>query len=88
VAQIVRTAEPSIQRQQDRLFATFELSEEPKRAWIARFRERADFSIFRYVQSAIFRGKEIRIDLPREQDLEELTKAVDRFIEGANLDTK
>ncbi len=60
MAQIVRTAEPSIQRQPDRLFATFELSEEPKRAWIAHFRERADFSIFRYVQSAIVRGKEIR----------------------------
>jgi len=88
MARIVRTAEPSVQRQQDRLFATFELSEEPNRAWMIHFRHRADFSIFRYVQGAVFRGKEIRIELPREQDLEELTKAVDRFIEGANLDMK
>ncbi len=87
MAQIARTGQPSVRRQHDRFVATFKLSDEPDRVWVKHFRSRAIYSIFD-VEHAVFSGNELSIELQREQDLGELIKAVDRFIDGANLDTR
>lgn len=82
---ITRVGAPLITRQGDRLFAVYKFSEPPDIVWRAFFRQRARFSIFD-VQRALFSGDEVRIELPREEELGTLTASVDRFIEGANLD--
>jgi hypothetical protein len=68
-----------------RLVTVFTLSEPPDPAWIGFFRERARYSIFE-AAAATFRQNQMRVDLPRREDLEQLTRSVERFIEGANLD--
>jgi hypothetical protein len=70
-----------------RLIAVFTLSEVPDRDWIAFFRERARYSVFD-ASMATFKRTQLRLDLPREEDLEALVRAVERFIEGANLDVE
>ena len=77
--------------------ATFTLSEAPTPGWIAFFRERARHSVFNplatgllWVEVAVatFEHNRVRIDLPRMEDLEEMIRSVERFIEGANLDVE
>jgi len=68
-----------------RLVTVFTLSEPPDPIWIGFFRERARYSIFD-TAAATFRQNRLRVDLPRRDDLEQLIRSVERFIEGANLD--
>jgi hypothetical protein len=74
-----------VETQAARLVTVFTLSEPPSPAWIAFFRERARYSVFD-TAAATFRQNHLRVDLPRREDLEQLIRSVERFIEGANLD--
>ncbi len=69
------------------LVAVFTLSEVPDPAWITFFRERARYSVFN-ATAAKFRHHDVRIDLPRREDLAELIRSIERFIEGANWDVE
>lgn len=76
-----------VEAKRGRLIAVFILSARPGRQWIAAFRERAWYSVFD-AASARFSVDRVRIDLLRREDLHPLTVAVERFIEGANLDVE
>ncbi len=51
------------------------------------FRERGRYSLFD-IAAATFRRNQVRIRLPRREDLGELIQSVERCIEGANIDTE
>jgi hypothetical protein len=76
-----------VERTGSRHVAVFTLSEAPDHSWIAFFRERARYSVFE-AAAATFRRNRMSLELPREEDLEDLIRAVERFIEGANLDVE
>ena len=59
----------------------------PDPAWITMFRERGRYSVFD-IAAATFRRNQVRIRLPRREDLGELIQSVERCIEGANIDTE
>jgi len=63
------------------------LSAIPDPAWITFFRARARYSVFDFA-AASFRRNQVRIELPRREDLGELIQSVDRCIEAANRDTE
>ena len=69
----------------DSLVAVILLSAIPHPTWIAFFRERARYSVFD-ISADSFRRNQVRIGLPRREDLGELVQSVERCIEGANLD--
>ncbi len=59
----------------------------PDPAWITMFRERGRYSVFD-IAAATFRRNQVRIRLPRREDLGELIQSVEQCIEGANIDTE
>jgi hypothetical protein len=63
------------------------LSARPDPAWITFFRERGRYSVFD-IAAATFRRNQVRIRLPRREDLGELIQSVARCIEAANRDTE
>lgn len=63
------------------------LSAIPDPAWIAFFRDRGRYSVFD-IAAATFQRNQVRISLPRREDLAELIQSVERCIEGANIDTE
>lgn len=67
--------------------AVFTLSETPDSIWIRFFRERSRYSIFD-VTRATFSRNRIHVEVPREDDLEEMIRSMERFIEGTNLDVE
>jgi len=76
-----------IETKGDRLVAVFTLSEPPDPQWIAFFRERARYSVFDTATGSFNKGR-LRLLLPRREDLEQLTRSVERFVEGANVDVE
>jgi hypothetical protein len=76
-----------VETKNGRLVAVFTLSDPPDPQWITFFRERARYSVFD-TATATFRGTRMRLALSRREDLEQLTRSVERFIEGANLDVE
>ncbi len=69
------------------LVAVILLSAIPDPAWIAFFRERARYSVFD-TAAAKFQRNQVRIGLPRREDLAELIQSAERCIEGANIDAE
>lgn len=69
------------------LVAVVLLSGIPDPAWVTFFRERGRYSVFD-VAAAKFQRNQVRISLPRREDLAELIRSVERCIEGANVDTE
>jgi hypothetical protein len=63
------------------------LSAIPDPAWVTFFRERGRYSVFD-IDAATFRRNQVRISLPRREDLADLIQSVERCIEGANIDTE
>ena len=59
----------------------------PDPAWITFFRARARYSVFDFA-AASFRRNQVRIELPRREDLGELIQSVERCIEAANRNTE
>lgn len=80
---VQRVGDPEVDRAGSRLRALYGLSEEPSARWRQAFRDAGAVSIFA-IRQASFRGRQLSVELPREQDLEELTRTVDRCIERAN----
>ena len=76
-----------IETKGDWLLATFTLSEAPGQRWIEFFRERATGSLLG-IESATFRRNRVRIELPRQEDVEMLIRSVEAIIEGVNLDVQ
>lgn len=83
---VARVGDPSVEQKKNDLFAVFELSGQPDQRWIGFFKARAIYSTFQEARIAVFQGNRVRIGLSRIEDLQGLTQAVDRFIQGANLD--
>jgi hypothetical protein len=83
---ILIVGHPSIARKGKRLIATYKLNESPDKVWIKKFRERATVRVFNGI-GAVFSDDEVSLELPSTGSLEELTKVVTRFCDGANLDT-
>jgi hypothetical protein len=69
------------------LVAVILLSAIPDSAWIMFFRDRARHSVFD-IAAATFRRNQVRISLPRREDLGALILATERCIETANRDTE
>jgi hypothetical protein len=78
-----RFGDPEVDSVGPGLRARYRLSEEPGAAWRQAFRDGGALSIFAIWQAS-FHGRQLSVELPREQDLAELTKTVDRCIERAN----
>jgi len=61
------------------------LSAPPGPVWLEFFKARARYSVFD-IAAATLRRNQLRIRLPRREDLSDLIHTVERCIEGANLD--
>jgi len=61
------------------------LNAPPGAAWLEFFRARGRYSVFD-IMAATLRRNQLRIRLPRRDDLSDLIQTVERCIEGANLD--
>ncbi len=69
------------------LVAVVLLSVAPDATWIEFFRTRGRYSPFD-VAAARARRNQLRIRLPRREDLGDLIQTVERCIEGANIDVE
>lgn len=83
---ILPVGDPSIAQKGEQLIATYKLNESPDKVWTMKFRKRAVVSIFNAID-ARFSDDEVSLELPDIGSLAELTRAVTRFCDGANLDT-
>jgi hypothetical protein len=75
-----------VEKQGQALVAVFALTRAPDRRWEGRFADHAVGCPFPEVSRAAFEAARVRIRFTKGEDLREITRAVDRCIEGANAE--
>jgi len=84
---IRRIGQPTVDRsggRDERVSVRFKLNREPYMTWMDLFKSHAASSVLGGA-NAVFRGREVCLEMAKPSGVAELTTAVDCFIECANL---